>query len=138
MPTAFERIRDDWVPLWLKGFERKARDYNASDGSWEPHEVLGVKGQFADIWRKIGKLKKSLWHDEVLEGEQPIEIIDDLISHLFLTRDLLMLEEQTRQRAREERLVIDRHRIVEGWTSNELLVGHRYDGCPACVKRKGS
>lgn len=92
MTTAFERIRDTWVPNWLKGFELKSRDYNSIQTGWEPHEVLGVKGQFADLWRKVGKLKKALWDDETLEGEQPLEIIDDLISHLFLTRDLMVRE----------------------------------------------
>lgn len=91
MTTAFERIRDDWVPLWLNGFERKSRDYNT--GVNENHKALGTKGQFADVWRKIGKLKKALWDDVPLEGEQPLEIIDDLISHLFLTRDLILQQE---------------------------------------------
>lgn len=131
MSTAFERIRDDWLPLWLKGFERKSRDYNSLKTGWEPHEVLGVKGQFADLWRKVGKLKKALWDDEPLEGEQPLEIIDDLISHLFLTRDLLIRAE-AEQRIKVHMLVdpiqvSDRERLRQ-------LVGHGHDGCPACIK----
>lgn len=90
--TAFERIMGVHVPLWAKRFELKSRDYNSGSTGWEPHTFLGVRGQFADIWRKIGKLKKSLWDGEALQGEQPVEIIDDLIAHLFLTRDLLVRE----------------------------------------------
>lgn len=116
--TAFERIRDSWVPIWLKGFERKSRDYNSTDG-WEPHTVLGVRGQFADIWRKVGKLKKSLWDGDQLEGEQPLEIIDDLISHLFLTRDMLLQEERARHTTGPKYL--------------RAVTGHGYDGCQICV-----
>lgn len=86
--TAFERIMTEHVPLWAARFDAKSKDYNSQD--FEPHKLLGVRGQFADIWRKIWKLKKALWDGIELTGEQPIEIIDDLISHLFLTRDLLI------------------------------------------------
>jgi hypothetical protein len=124
--TAVDRIRDSWVPIWLKGFERKARDYNSKTTDWEPHKFLGVKGQFADIWRKVGKLKKALWDDEMLEGEQPLEIIDDLISHLFLTRDLLL------QRGVEAQLrLIDRSPVYVKDVS-----GHGYDGCAICVRAR--
>lgn len=87
--TAFERIMSQQVPEWAAKFDAKSRDYNSASTGWEPHTFLGVKGQFADIWRKIGKLKKSLWDEERLTGEQPREIIQDLISHLFLTLDLM-------------------------------------------------
>jgi len=131
--TAVDRIRDSWVPIWLKGFERKARDYNSRTTGWEPHTFLGVKGQFADIWRKIGKLKKALWDDEPLEGEQPLEIIDDLISHLFLTRDLLL------QRGAEHQLrLIEQEFPQEPKSDRErlrTLVGHGYDGCPVCIEK---
>ena len=124
--TAVDRIRDSWVPIWLKNFERKARDYNSATTGWEPHTFLGVKGQFADIWRKIGKLKKALWDDEPLEGEQPLEIIDDLISHLFLTRDLLLQQEAS---ARLEHIEQRPVYVKE-------VTGHGYDGCPVCVRAR--
>lgn len=90
MEKAIDRIKRVHMPLWLQRFEAAASDYN-SDGAlpFEPHTVLGIRGQFADLWRKVWKLKKALWDGEELRGEQPIEIIDDLIAHLFLTRDLL-------------------------------------------------
>lgn len=97
--TAFERIRDVWTPEWLRFFEKKSADYNTKATNkrpaFQPHEVLGVKGQWADIWRKVWKLHKALWDDEPLEGEQPREIILDLISHLFLTLDLMDKVQQT-------------------------------------------
>lgn len=85
--TTVERIRFQWVPAWLENFRRKASDYNSTD--LEPHTILGERGQFADIWRKVWKLKKALWDGEKLTGEQPEEILEDLISHCFLTLDLL-------------------------------------------------
>src|SRR6185503_1867367 len=68
---------------WERQFAAKAQDYN--DNQNENHRVLGVRGQFADIWRKIGKLKKALWDGQPLVGEQPREILMDLIAHCFLT-----------------------------------------------------
>lgn len=134
--TAVDRIRDSWVPIWLKGFERKARDYNSAKTGWEPHTFLGVKGQFADIWRKIGKLKKALWDDEPLEGEQPLEIIDDLISHLFLTRDLLLQRDaESKLRLLEVQIEVDSN--ASDRERLRRLVGHGYDACSICIQRIG-
>jgi hypothetical protein len=133
--TAIERIRDSWVPIWLKGFERKARDYNSKATGWEPHTFLGVKGQFADIWRKVGKLKKALWDDELLEGEQPLEIIDDLISHLFLTRDLLLQRDAEKRQLQisDDANIPDGYAVAGDWPSAKE---HGYDGCPVCISHK--
>lgn len=133
MTTAFERIRDQWVPIWLKGFELNSRDYNSNAVvTFEPHTVLGLRGQFADIWRKIWKLKKAFWDDERLEGEQPLEIIDDLISHLFLTRDLLIQQQQENSLAAAVTQlsadVSDRDRL-------KSIVGHGWDGCRVCIEK---
>lgn len=49
------------------------------------HVNLGIKGQFADIWRKIQPLKRALWEDRPLRWESPREICLDLIGHLLLT-----------------------------------------------------
>lgn len=76
-------IRDILLSEWFAQFCRKAADYN--DNENENHRQLGVQGQFADIWRKIGKLKKALWDGYSLVGEQPREILMDLIAHCFLT-----------------------------------------------------
>lgn len=76
-------IRFMLMPEFWEQFARKAADYN--DNENENHRALGVRGQFADIWRKIGKLKKALWEGRSLAGEQPREILLDLIAHCFLT-----------------------------------------------------
>ena len=57
------------------------------------HETLGLKGQFADIWRKITPLKRSLWEGRELTREQPREICMDLIGHCLLTIAMLDREE---------------------------------------------
>lgn len=91
--TALDRIREVHIPLLLKRMEEKAADYNSKGAlPFEPHTVLGIKGQWADIWRKVWKLHKVFWNGETLKGEQPLEIIDDMIAHLLLTRDLLVME----------------------------------------------
>lgn len=81
----------DRLPALLqewKGHQKwKSMDYNGS--GIENADVLGPRGQFADIWRKIWKLKKALWDGATLEGEQPREILLDLIGHCFLTIDML-------------------------------------------------
>ncbi len=90
---AIDRIKAVHIPLWLQRFEEKAADYNdTGDLPFEPHTVLGIRGQFADLWRKVWKLKRALWDGQKLNGKQPIENIDELIAHLFLTRDLLAEE----------------------------------------------
>lgn len=127
MERAIDRIRLVHVPLLMKRFEEKAADYN-SDGSlpFEPHTVLGVKGQFADIWRKIWKLKKALWDGVELKGEQPIELIDDLIAHLLLTRDLLTQDLPEPGTWKKEEPVIFLRQVT----------GHGYDGCRVCVEAR--
>lgn len=101
--TAFERIITKHVPAWAEKFRAKSDDYNSSEefGGMEPHTILGIRGQFADIWRKVWKLKKALWDGETLAGEQPREIIQDLIAHLFLTLDLMEQQEQASLKAFE-------------------------------------
>lgn len=95
---AFQRIVCAHLPEWVAKFRAKNADYSGAGA--EPHKVLGVQGQFADIWRKIWKLKKALWDGQTLAGEQPEEILRDLIGHCFLTLDLL-------REAKVERLEAD-------------------------------
>lgn len=84
---ANERIVTKLVPEWVSHQLEKSRDYNGS--GIENADVLGVKGQFADVWRKIWKLKKGMWDGEALVGEQPREILLDLIGHAFLAIDMI-------------------------------------------------
>lgn len=45
---------------------------------------LGPKGQFSDIWRKMKKLKKAIWDEEPLVGEQAEQIAAEIIPHLLM------------------------------------------------------
>lgn len=66
------------VPIWLERFLDNAHDYG-----WAPYD-LGTKGLWPDVNRKISKLRKVIWDGQVLHGEQPDEIAEDLIGHMFL------------------------------------------------------
>lgn len=79
-----QAIATELMPAWLELFAKKNADYGAGS-SFE----LGVKGQYSDIHRKMIKLKRALWHGEELAFEGVEEVIQDLISHLFLTQYML-------------------------------------------------
>lgn len=70
---------------------RFAQKFVAANQHYGPNNanVLGPAGQFADIWRKIGPLRRSLWEGVELTREGPDEICLDLIGHLLLTVDML-------------------------------------------------
>jgi hypothetical protein len=53
---------------------------------------LGLKGQYADIHRKVGPLKRALWDEIELPNEGPREICLDLIGHCLLTIALIDLD----------------------------------------------
>ena len=80
-----ERLVGGVLQEWLDLFLQKNRKYRTvGDG-------LGAKGVFPDIWRKVGVLKARVWEgDDAGSGEPTTEIIDDLIGHLFLMRDMLV------------------------------------------------
>lgn len=71
------------LPNVLQLFLEKNRDYSDGNIGSDPIK-LGPKAQFVDIWRKVKKLKRGLWDGETLVGEQPDEIIKDLIGHSLL------------------------------------------------------
>jgi len=86
--TTLDYIMDELIPEFDLQFRGKHRDYG--DGA----ATLGTAGQFADIYRKVTKLKRSLWEHQTLSGEQPREVLMDLIGHCFLTIDMLDREQQ--------------------------------------------
>jgi hypothetical protein len=53
------------------------------------HRTLGPRGQFADIWRKIGPLKRAMWEGAELTRETPRQILIDLIGHALLTVEMI-------------------------------------------------
>lgn len=69
--------------------EVESRMRDASNHYGETHRVLGQAGQFADIWRKIGPLKRALWDGADLTREHPRTILMDLIGHCLLTIDMI-------------------------------------------------
>jgi hypothetical protein len=82
----FKRIINQHLPRFIEKFADGAIDYR-DDG-----EELGIKAQFVDLNRKLGKLRRFMWEGIPLRREQPDEVIMDLIAHLFLTLDLLSVE----------------------------------------------
>jgi hypothetical protein len=88
-PTdAAHKIFTEHIPEWANLFLKKNEHYG------ETANELGTAGQFADIWRKIGPLKRILWDHEELPGDSPEEILMDLIGHCFLTLYFLAKEEE--------------------------------------------
>lgn len=72
-------IFQEIMPRWIEEFLAKNSRYG------ETANLLGSKGQFADMWRKVGPLKRMLWDEEELIGESVEEVVRDLIGHCFLT-----------------------------------------------------
>lgn len=69
-------------------FENRSREYG--DHAF----VLGSRGQFADMNRKMGKFKTAVWDGdhEALTSEGIHEVIMDMIGHCFLTLQCLRRE----------------------------------------------
>jgi hypothetical protein len=74
-----KHIIDELVREWAAQFVEKSNDYG------DTADDLGAAGQYSDMSRKMGKLKRALWEGKELSGEQPREILLDLIGHCFLT-----------------------------------------------------
>lgn len=58
---------------------KKRKDYQTAEG--DVGDDLGAAGQYAEIHRKSKKLKRALWDGQPMVGEQPREILLDLIGH---------------------------------------------------------
>jgi hypothetical protein len=89
------RISEYLVPQWLEHQKAKAADYNTPASALDPlagfenADVLGIPGQFAEIWRKVWKLKRGMWDGATLVNEGVREILLDMIGHCFLAIDML-------------------------------------------------
>lgn len=92
MASQLERIMQDLLPEWQQHFEAKNNEYGG-----ESANVLGARGQYADMHRKFPKLKRALWDGASLQFESVEEVLMDLIGHCFLTLDML---EQERRNGR--------------------------------------
>jgi hypothetical protein len=85
--TPQEYIVSKLLPEIATMLLEKARDYDA--GSTYNHRVLGLPGQFADIWRKVAKLKKGMWEGQDLAGEPLRVVLQDMIGHCLLAIELI-------------------------------------------------
>ena len=54
-------------------------------------DETGLAGQWADMFRKVRKLKRALWEGETgyLTTETVGEILDDLLGHVLLAKEML-------------------------------------------------
>lgn len=73
---------------FIKLFDDRSREYG------EHAFVLGSGGQYADMSRKMGKLKTVLWdrNPDQLTSEGIEEVVNDMIGHCFLTLQCLRRE----------------------------------------------
>ena len=76
---AYDHMVDEILPEVVKRFLSKATDYGTT------FEDLGLKGQYSDIHRKVRKLKRAMWEDKSLVGEDPPEILADLIGNCLIS-----------------------------------------------------
>jgi len=84
-------IFNNLLPEWEEMFAKKQQDYG------DDANKLGIKGAFVDFHRKEGKIKRAIWDDQELVGEQPREILMDVVGHCFL-----MIAELDRLEGRRE------------------------------------
>ncbi|QSL67826.1 hypothetical protein [Nocardia phage P3.1] len=84
-------IMRELVPDWLRQFGGKNKDYaDGGEDTFHTADLLGARGQFADMWRKMGKLYRALWKGQEMRGEKSDEMVMDLIGHCFLTLRYLL------------------------------------------------
>jgi hypothetical protein len=74
---------------------RKKMIADAAHYGTEGHKGLGLKGQFADMYRKMVPLKRQMWDGIPSTREDTREIVQDMIGHCLLT--LALLDELTAQ-----------------------------------------
>lgn len=82
------RIVNNVLPKVLELWLKKSKDYG---GNLMEDLKLGPKACIPDIMRKVGKLKRAIWDEQEMVGEQPDEILMDLIGHI-----LIILDERTK------------------------------------------
>ena len=78
-PATHIEWMQDFMNEWWPHFEQKTRDYGGTA------YTLAEFGQFADMHRKMGKLYQAFVLKRELIGEQPVEIVEDLLGHCLLT-----------------------------------------------------
>lgn len=74
---AHKAIKDSLLQECVDQFNRKANDYKGN-------ELTGAKGQYADLVRKINKLRLSVWEEENLIHESAEEVTRDMFGTVLL------------------------------------------------------
>lgn len=98
---AYAYINEVITPTVITKFKLKQRDYSGGPAFL----FLGSKGQFSDMNRKFWKLYAAVWEGKELEGEQPIEIAEDMIGHLLLLIYTLLPDEVLDDQAPPEEVI---------------------------------
>lgn len=83
------RVVHDILPKVLELYLKKSKDYGGNVSHDAPGGNLGPRALFPDMWRKMGKLRRSLWEGKELQGEQTEEILMDLVGHVLIVLDEL-------------------------------------------------
>jgi hypothetical protein len=84
------RVVGEHAPVAIEHFINRNAEYGD-----DPAFNLGSRGQYADISRKVQKLKRLLWDgvEEKPGQESKRTIVKELIGHLLMTLDYLENEE---------------------------------------------
>lgn len=79
--TLFDALQSSW-----ERFSNKYKEYEPGAA-----DETGLAGQWADLHRKVRKLKRAFWEGEegylTTEGEE--EILDDLLGHVLLCKEMI-------------------------------------------------
>lgn len=73
-----DEVRPSKLVEWAMDFIKKQMDYG--DGAND----LGLEGQYAELHRKITKLRRAMWEGVELVNEPLNEVLGDLVGHCFL------------------------------------------------------
>lgn len=91
-PMKIEIMTDhDYIQTVLIGQVHEHMAKGAAHYGPNNHNELGLKGQYADMHRKMQPLKRYMWEGQALSlaKESPREILMDLIGHCLLTISML-------------------------------------------------
>jgi hypothetical protein len=86
MGPQFREMLTRQLPAVLQHFYMKHQEYG-EEGAY----MLGARGQYADVNRKVIKLKRTLWDGHPVQpGSESMQtVVSDLIGHCLLTLNFL-------------------------------------------------
>lgn len=84
LPEATQYMIETLLPELGKKLLIDGRHYGGSN-----HHILGTRGQFAEIWRKLGPLKNQMWDGKGSTREDTRTILMDLIGHCLLAVEMI-------------------------------------------------